>query len=166
MRDVFSYQILRLSDEFYRDYPNPPYAEILKKPKRGYTCLLLQSNNGYYICIPYRSHISHRYAFHFHHTKRSKKQRSGLDYTKIVIITDREYLGTENIVIDQDEFVETRKNIRYIARNADKYVEDYIKHMRGKDLLDVREFRRKYGCSTLVYFHKELNIIKCLAKEE
>lgn len=30
MENEYSYQILRLSECFYRDYPNPPYVEILK----------------------------------------------------------------------------------------------------------------------------------------
>ena len=29
------YQILRLTDDFYQAYPNPPYTEILKKRKRS-----------------------------------------------------------------------------------------------------------------------------------
>lgn len=33
MEQDFEFQILRLSDEFYNIYPNPPYTEILKKIK-------------------------------------------------------------------------------------------------------------------------------------
>lgn len=79
------YQILRLTDAFYRVYPNPPYREILKKKQRAYNCLLFQSHYDYFICIPYRSEITHKYAYHFSNTTRSKAHRSGLDYSKIVI---------------------------------------------------------------------------------
>ena len=34
------YQILKLTDAFYKAYPNPPYREILKKKQRAYNCLL------------------------------------------------------------------------------------------------------------------------------
>ena len=57
------YQILKLTNAFYRAYPNPPYTEILKKDQRAYNCLLFQSHYDYFICIPYRSEITHKYAF-------------------------------------------------------------------------------------------------------
>lgn len=31
------YQILQLTDQFYKVYPNPPYTEIMKKHGRAYT---------------------------------------------------------------------------------------------------------------------------------
>ena len=67
------YQILKLTDAFYKAYPNPPYREILKKKQRAYNCLLFQTHYNYFICIPYRTEISHRYAFHFTNTLRAKK---------------------------------------------------------------------------------------------
>ena len=62
--------------------------ELLKKKERRYACLLIQSHYGYFICIPYRTEISHKYAYHFRKSSRSQKHRSGLDYTKIAIIKD------------------------------------------------------------------------------
>ena len=59
-----------------------------KKKERRYACLLIQSHYGYFICIPYRTEISHKYAYHFRKSSRSQKHRSGLDYTKIAIIKD------------------------------------------------------------------------------
>ena len=41
------YQILRLTDEFYRAYPNPPYREILKKEQRAYNCLLFHTDQRF-----------------------------------------------------------------------------------------------------------------------
>ena len=70
------YQILKLTDAFYKAYPNPPYREILKKKQRAYNCLLFQTHYNYFICIPYRTEISHRYAFHFTNTLRAKKHKS------------------------------------------------------------------------------------------
>lgn len=82
------YAVYSLSDEFYEKYPNPPYKELLKKKERGYACLLIQSHYGYFICIPYRTEISHKYAYYFRKSSRSQEHRSGLDYTKIAIIKD------------------------------------------------------------------------------
>lgn len=73
------------SKENYDDYPNPPYKEIVRKDTRPYNCLLIQSCYEYFICIPYRSHIKHRYAYKFKNSIRSKRKDSGLDYSKIVL---------------------------------------------------------------------------------
>ncbi|MBR5565715.1 MAG: hypothetical protein IKW08_06055 [Roseburia sp.] len=58
-------QILKLTDVFYNTYPNPPYKEILKKQQRAYNCILFQTHYDYYICVPYRTEITHKYAYKF-----------------------------------------------------------------------------------------------------
>lgn len=152
------YQILKLTDAFYNAYPDPPYREIMKKMKRAYTCLLFQSHYGYFICIPFRSEISHKYAFHFSNTARSRIHKSGLDYSKIVIISKLEYIDSEDAIIDKDEFNETMVNLEQIKKEALGFVEDYVAHMNGNKKLHNREFERRYGFSSLKYFHKELGI--------
>lgn len=114
----FDYQILHLTDQFYDAYPNPPFSEILQKQQRAYHCLLFQSHYDYFICIPFRSEISHPYAYHFKHSKRSKYHKSGLDYTKIVIISNTNYLDTQDAIIDKDEFKETMSNLLRIKDEA------------------------------------------------
>ena len=152
------YQILKLTDVFYREYPNPLYNEILKKNNRAYSCLLFQSHYDYFICIPYRSEISHKYAFHFTNTTRSKEHKSGLDYSKIVIITKTDYIDSVDAIIDKDEFKETMVNLKQIKKEALDFVEDYVLHMKGIKMLHEREFERRYGFSSLKYFHRELGI--------
>ncbi|MCI5640701.1 MAG: hypothetical protein MR316_06970 [Lachnospiraceae bacterium] len=152
------YQILRLTDQFYKAYPNPPYKEILQKDGRAYNCLLFQTHYNFFICIPYRSEITHKYAYHFRGTNRSKRHKSGLDYTKIVIIAKNEYIDSANAIIDKDEFNETMIHLDKIKRDALIYVEDYMKHVTKQQMLDLHEFRRRYAFSPLQYFHKELNI--------
>ncbi len=154
------YQILRLTDLFYNKYPNPPYREMLKKRKRAYNCLLFQTHYNYFICIPYRSEISHSYSYLFKKSKRSKKHNSGLDYTKILIINKTEYLDNKDAIIDKDEYVETIKNFEKIKSDALKYVEDYVAHINKSNILHPAEFSRKYGFSTLCYFHEELGLTK------
>ena len=141
--DSFDYQILNLTDQFYSDYPVQSYDELIRKNSRPYNCLLLQSHYGYFICIPYRSHINHPYAYKFKNSVRSKNTKSGLDYSKIVIINHKE----------------TRDKIEYIKNDAQKYIDDYVDYLSGKlTKYDSREFERKYQYSTLKYFHKELGI--------
>lgn len=157
--DSFDYQVLNLTNQFYADYPETLYKEIVRKNNRPYTCLLIQSHYGYFICIPYRSHINHKYAFKFKNSVRSKRTKSGLDYSKIVIINKSEYIGTEDALIDKDEFNETRDNIEFIKNDAQKYIDDYVDGLSGKTLkYDEKEFRRIYKYSTLQYFHNELGI--------
>ena len=158
------YQILKLTDVFYREYPNPLYNEILKKNNRAYNCLLFQSHYDYFICIPYRSEISHKYAFHFTNTTRSKEHKSGLDYSKIVIITKTDYIDSVDAIIDKDEFKETMVNLKQIKKEALDFVEDYVLHMKGIKMLHEREFERRYGFSSLKYLKVVLSEIP-LAKQ-
>lgn len=152
------YQILKLTNAFYNAYPNPPYVEILKKNNRAYNCLLFQSHYGYFICIPYRSEIRHKYAYHFSNTVRSRAHKSGLDYSKIVIINRIEYIDSTTAIIDKDEFNETMVNLERIKKESLLFVEEYILHMDGTKKLHEKEFDRRYAFSPLKYFHKELGI--------
>ncbi len=153
------YQILKLTDLFYKDYPNPPFREMLKKKKRAYNCLLFQTHYNYFICIPYRSEITHSFAYLFKKSIRSKKHKSGLDYTKILIISKIDYIDNKDAIIDKDEYNETMKNLEKIKMEALEYVEDYVAHMNKSKIMHQAEFKRKYGYSTLQYFHKELGIL-------
>ncbi len=160
VQELLEFQVLRLTKAFYQAYPNPPCIEILKKEQRSYNCLLVQSYYGYFICIPYRSEINHHYSYLFKKSHRSNSHKSGLDYTKIVIIADVSFISEQISLIDRDEYVETRKNICQIKREAVKYVEDYVNHVKGISTLHAREFTRRYQYSPLKYFHKELGIIE------
>lgn len=150
------YQILKLTNTFFQTYPNPPYTEILKKKGRAYNCLLFQSHYDYFICIPFRSEISHSYAYHFKASVRSKKHKSGLDYTKILIIDRLEYIENKESLIDHDEFKEMILHLEEIKTAALAFVEDYIAHINHTKILHPKEFRRRYAFSTLKYFHKQL----------
>lgn len=151
-------QILKLTDLFYKTYPNPPCLEILKKQQRAYNCILFQTHYDYYICVPYRTEIGHTFAYHFKNSKRSRAHKSGLDYTKIVIINKNEYVDSKDALVDKDEYNETMMNHDRIKGEALEFVEDYVAHMNATRVLHQREFQRRYGYSSLKYFHKELGI--------
>ena len=63
------YQILRLTDLFYEAYSNPPYVELLEKRTRAYNCLLFQTHYDYFICVPFRTEITHGYLCCARHRK-------------------------------------------------------------------------------------------------
>lgn len=155
--DKFEYEIFQLTSDFYSTYPDPPYREILQKTSRAYNCLFIHVNT-FYICIPYRSEITHKYSYTFKKSKRAKYHKSGLDYTKIVIIRNLNYINESKAIIDQDEYNETRINIAKIKKEAQEFVEAYINHINKKKILSEQEFKRRYQYSSLKYFHSELGI--------
>lgn len=154
----FEYKICRLNSNFYKVYKPNLYHEILSKPERPYFCLLIDIHDDYYICVPYRTSISHNNAFLFKNSARSKNSRSGLDFTKIAIIKDTSYLDAEKITIDEDEYKETINNLEQIAANALEYVNTYINHVNGSNKIHPREFARRYQYSTLQYYHDILGL--------
>lgn len=95
----------------------------------------------------------------FKNSFRSKRAKSGLDYSKIVIVADSNYIGQTDAIVDKDEYNETRNNIEYIKNDAQEYVDDYVNYLSGNSTkYDKKEFERIYQYSTLQYFHKELGI--------
>lgn len=162
--DYYDHQILRLTKNFYNDYPNPPFTELLSKDGRQYNCLLFQSHYGYYICVPFRSNIPHQYCYNFKKSKRTKRgrRRSGLDYTKIILVDglDKDnYVGVKQALIDRDEYIELRNNMTKIANEAMRFVDDYVEYMlNGDNRICDEEFFRRYNMSTLKYFHNILGL--------
>ena len=152
------YQILKLTPMFYNDYLNSSHTEILQKNNRAYNCLLFQTHYNFFIAVPYRSEIAHKYAYHFRYSKRSRIHKSGLDYTKIIIVGQNEYLDTKDAVIDNDEYNETIRNFNKIKQEVLEYVEEYMNYVEGRGRISEKEFERRYKYSTLKYFHKELGL--------
>ena len=151
-------KIYQLSAEFLRAYPAELYPELMYKKGRPYSCLLIDLHMEYRICIPYRSSIHHKNAFFFTGTERSRRTKSGLDYSKMVLIREESYLDDRNVVVDQDEYRETIRNIRKIAGQAVDYLDGYIQHINGEHPLHPKSFARKYQYSTLPYFHDVMGI--------
>ena len=145
-----------LSNLFFKDYSESDCPELMRKPGRPYNCLMINSHSGYYVCIPFRSHINHSNSYMFTSTERSKKTSSGLDFSKIVIISDEKYFATTNAVVDQDEYNEAVANMDKIISKAEKYINGYIEHKKGTKVMHPREYDRKYKFSTLPYFNDVL----------
>lgn len=156
----FDSQLYYLSPAFYRQYPNPPFSEILYNNNgRAYNCLLIKTKDTYFICVPFRSNMKHKYGYRFRNSVRSKKSKSGLDYKKMVIIEKSEYLdSTRRAVVDQDEYNEAMRNIVRIAREANRFLDEYISYIKGSPSISQEEFDRRYTESPLQYFHSELGI--------
>ena len=152
----YSAEIYKLTHEFYEICASGK-SELLQKENRAYNCLLVDLHTNYFICIPYRTNMTHNFGYHFQSSKRCIHNKSGLDYTKMVIVSELSFLDS-NVTIDFDEYKETITHLDRIVRGAIAYLDGYINHVKKINLLPSARFERKYGKSTLVYFHKELGI--------
>lgn len=154
----YDVEIRLLSQRFAIDYPAETFPELMLKHGRPYTCLLIDTHDGFFICVPFRSSISHNSAYLFQRTQRSRKSRSGLDYTKMALIQNLNYIDSVPAIVDQDEYVETIQNIRQIVKDVNEYISSYCKHITGEKQLSERAFARKYQYATLPYFHDILGL--------
>ena len=148
----FSDDLTKLSSDFLENYPANVYPELLCKAECPFTYLCIDIHCGYYICIPFRSNISHHDAFLLQDSK------SGLDYTKIILVNKKAYLDSQDICVNQDQYNEVRENILKIVIGAVKYIDDYIWHVTGVKPMHQRDFVRRYRYSTLPYFHDIMHI--------
>ena len=147
----FDYEIYKLSVKFYNDYPHDQYPEILEKSTRRYNCILVDINTDYFICLPFRSDMRHHNGYSFKKSKRSKHHRSGIDYSKMVIIKDVNYFE-KGVVIDTDEYKEMVLNINTIVNDSVEYLSKYVNHKKGISILHEKQYQRLYGLSSLPYF--------------
>ena len=103
--------------------------------------------------------LSHKYAFHFRRSARSRRGKSALDYSKIVIISNPDYLDSTPGIVDADEYTEMMRNMKVIVRKVLQYVEDYVSyHKCEENRISNEEFTRRYRFSTLRYFNDILGI--------
>lgn len=65
----FDSKVYLLSSRFANDYPLSLYPELMYKQGRPYTCLLIETHDDYFICVPFRSSINHKNAFLFKGTQ-------------------------------------------------------------------------------------------------
>lgn len=157
----YSVDLCCLSPEFYSNYPEDIYPEILSKEARPYTCLMIETNDDYLICIPFRSsiHSKNKNVFLFSNSRRSQRTRSGLDYQKTVMINKMSYITSAgSAVVDDDEYIEVITNISKIVNDIHEYISGYIAHVTGARVLHPRDYDRRYKYSTLPYFHDILGI--------
>lgn len=94
-----SAELRLLSDSFYNTYDPSSCPEILQKSNRAYNIAVFNSHKGYYVCVPFRSNITHKYAYRFKKSKRSKYNKSGVDYKKMIIIRNLDYIDDDNIAV-------------------------------------------------------------------
>lgn len=138
MRYVF------LTHQFYRDHSH--CSEIEKKILRPYAQVIIEIN-GTIFAVPLRSNIKHN-----HVLWSDKENRCGLDFSKTVVITRKEYIDENNTPrLRQIEF-DTLKGKDHIAKQK---LQTYIKHYkRAKRFPEFEYNKRLCQYSTLQYFEE------------
>ena len=151
------YEIRELSSSFYTNYPEHLYPEILRKKGRPYDVILFETNLDYYVCVPFRTYLNHNQGFHFYPKPLKNGENPGIDYSKMLIIKENNYIGPSSL-INATQMVCFNKNVATIQQEIFEYLEGYIKNVTGINILHPSQFNRKYQFSTLKYFHAELGI--------
>ena len=141
------FELRKLSQEFYQDYPANLFPEMEQKPSRPYVVLLVEIN-GLKFAIPLRTNIRHAYCYKFRKSDRETNSSTGIDYSKAVIIKKDSYLS-EKADINDKEYLELQQKAFFILKQFKKYIDDYIafKKNGGNDYIVKR-----YAFSTLKYF--------------
>lgn len=154
----YEQELYTLTSDFYNQYPRSSFPEVLSPSgNRTYNCFIVEYKD-YFICIPFRTNMKHRNGYRFRTTERSRRAKSGLDYSKMVIIQESRYLSTSNSLVDNDEYIEAMRESERIISEAVTYLYNYINHNKNIITLNPEEYRKKYSYSTLSYFHNILQI--------
>lgn len=145
------FELRKLSDKFYQDYDPKFYPEIEQKRGRPYAVLMVIVNDVKF-AIPLRTNIKHAYCYKFKATNRETISRTGIDFSKAVVIKNDRYLG-DLTDIDYKEYLELRKKTYFIIKKFRQYIDGYLHLLKcgGHKYLE-----RKYKYSTLRYFKDDL----------
>lgn len=139
-----------LTNEFYNNYRGNQYKEILRKRDRPYITFRVKID-GIEFALPFRSDISHSYAFFTNEDK-----TAGIDYSKAVVITESSYIDIQTqVFLRQDEFEIVKVNYYNIEQGFKKYLKEYKKAAKRMNIKRNRDFCK---FSALQYFHNELGI--------
>ncbi len=135
-----------LTSQFYTDYPNSKYPQIEVKDDRPYAHIVVNTY-GKLFCVPLRSKITHPHAYFT-----NKKTRSGIDYSKAVVIDDINYIdNSTKVFLRQDEFDKLRGKDYVIQKQFEDYIELY-KKAKIDETIPYRDMILNF--STLQYFEK------------
>jgi len=144
----------RLSAAFYAQFSH--CEEILTKEERPYYVLLLELD-GLTYAIPLRSHITHPFCFV---ADNSTDQKSGLDYSKAVVITDSaQYIDPAPVTIRQHEYDFLKQREYLIKKQFSSYVASYKKEIRRRQENPELPVSALCRYASLKYFHKELGLL-------
>lgn len=136
-------KLVYLSDKFYNKFRG--CKEILEKQSRPYACVTIVIGQ-HLVAIPLRHHVEHEYAL-------KTVGDCGLDYTKAVIISDLNYIGTGTPQIENAEFQVIKTQEARIIREMRRYIKLYLK---AREHAENPHYAKILQYSTLQYFEEFL----------
>jgi protein AbiQ len=143
----------RLTSAFYVFYAN--CAEMLVKKDRPYYVCVLELD-GICYALPLRTHITHPFCFS---AAGYDGQKSGLDFSKAVVITDREkFIDPDPVTIRQNEFDVLKKQKHLISERFTSYVNLYKKEILRRIKNPTLPITAVCRYSSLQYFHDILGL--------
>ena len=145
------YEIKKLSQSFFNDYPLDQYPELLSKDNRPYLVLLILID-GLKFALPLHSNIKHPYCYKFRNALHKTFYNGGIDFEKAILIKNDEYIG-ENRLIAYDDFCEIEKKFYFIVSKFKRYLNGYYRILRNET---SELFKNRYNFSTLNYFKEDL----------
>lgn len=147
-----------LSLNFYKKYSRSAFPQVLSKKLRPY-CMLLVKIEANTFAIPLRSKVSHK----DNGLLTNQKEKSGLDYSKAVIVNNLTYIDTsKDPYVKPLEFSALKGKEYIIQKGMGKFINKYKKAYSKR--LVTRNFEL-CNCSSLKYFHKELGMPKYTSKQ-
>lgn len=138
---------LFLTPDFYSDYAD--CKEIERKVDRPYIQVEVLID-GILFAVPLRSGINHP-----HVLWTDKANHCGVDFSKAVVVTDRErYIDkSRKPHIRENEFEALRGKDHQVKMGLKKYIQRYLK---AKSEPNIPRNKWLLRCSTLQYFEKYL----------
>lgn len=133
--------IVTLSKNFYNCHTND--KEILKKESRPYTVIIVEVE-GLTFAIPFRSHISHKYAYWT-----DKDNQCGLDFTKSVVIVPSRDIDKTGVQIRQNEYNAIKGQEYEITKKFKSFLNTYRKAYKRQY---IKRNRQLIENSALQYF--------------
>lgn len=159
----YDFEIRKLTKEFYEHRVKNSWNEVLQKEGRCYNCVIVDTYYDFFICIPFRSEMNHDFGYRFKTSARSRKNKSAIDYSKIVLIEKyEEYISNKPAIVDHDEYIEFVKNSKKIISEAIKYMEDYVKFRNEDEKQHSISDLRKFKYTSLKYFDDILKKYKLI----
>lgn len=154
-------QYCYITEQYYID--NPMLIKILdignpsKHNVRTHMCLNIQFNNNS-VLIPLRKNLgepNRKFGKIGFSVPSQSKPKAGLDYRYIMIINNVSYIRFDTPKISNSQIKIIENNYGTIEKEAIEYIQSYIR-VANKGRVDrTARFRE----SSLINFHKELNII-------
>ncbi len=154
-------QYCYITEQYYID--NTTLVKILdiddssKHNVRTHICLDIQFN-GNSILIPLRKNLgepNRKFGKIGFSVPSLSKQKAGLDYRYMMIINNANYIRFDTPKISNSQIKIIENNYETIEKEVIEYIESYIRVAKKGRVDRTARFRE----SSLINFHKELNII-------